>query len=204
MKAAEEMKREEREQLLKDTLLYFAPKDRYVTDEEGNVYYREDVTLKAMELSEPPLPPAEGAEIDDMMFTISEDGINPLNEQPTAEGGNLNLDGINYSDLPIPKPSLYPAEGAEQLIRVRNILQDFYRRGDYELEQAEEDIMRIFTQQPTAEGAEEILPAAYEWHNIKTGHCYVDYVPHLDAKDGYTKTPLYSTLHAQKIAEDKK
>ena len=55
------MKREEREQLLKDTLLYFAPKDRYVTDEEGNVYYREDVTLKAMELSEQPLPPAEGA-----------------------------------------------------------------------------------------------------------------------------------------------
>lgn len=103
------MKREEREQLLKDTLLYFAPKDRYVTDEEGNVYYREDVTLKAMELSEQPLPPAEGAE--------------------------------------------------------------------------------------------EILPAAYEWHNIKTGHCYVDYVPHLDAKDGYTKTPLYSTLHAQKIAD---
>ena len=56
-------------------------------------------------------------------------------------------------------------------------------------------------QQPPAEGAEEILPAAYEWHNIKTGHCYVDYVPHLDAKDGYTKTPLYSTLHAQKIAD---
>ena len=56
------MKREEREQLLKDTLLYFAPKDRYVTDEEGNMYYREDVTLKAMELSEQPLPPAEGAE----------------------------------------------------------------------------------------------------------------------------------------------
>ena len=50
--------------------------------------------------------------------------------------------------------SLPPAGGAEQLIRVRNILQDFYRRGDYELEQAAEDIMRIFTQQPTAEGAE--------------------------------------------------
>ena len=50
--------------------------------------------------------------------------------------------------------SLPPAGGAEQLIRVRNILQDFYRRGDYELEQAAEDIMRIFPQQPTAEGAE--------------------------------------------------
>ncbi len=56
-------------------------------------------------------------------------------------------------------------------------------------------------QQPTAEGAEEILPTAYEWHNLKTGHCYVDYVPHLDAKEGYTKIPLYSTLHAQKIAD---
>jgi len=127
------MKREEREQLLKDTLLYFAPKDRYVTDEEGKVYYREDVTLKAMELSELPLPPAEGA-------------------------------NCFYYDKP-GKEKVTPA------------------------------------QQPTAEGAEEILPTAYEWHNLKTGHCYVDYVPHLDAKEGYTKIPLYSTLHAQKIAD---
>lgn len=52
--------------------------------------------------------------------------------------------------------SLPPAEGAEQRIRVRNILQDFYRRGEYELEQAEEDIMRLFQQQPTAEGAEQL------------------------------------------------
>ena len=35
--------------------------------------------------AEHPLPPAEGAE-DGMMFTISEDGINPLNDEPTAEG----------------------------------------------------------------------------------------------------------------------
>jgi hypothetical protein len=38
-------------------------------------------------------------------------------------------------------------------------------------------------------------PTAYEWHNFKTGHCYVDYVPHLDAKEGYTKVPLYSALN---------
>lgn len=46
------MKDEERKQLLKDTLLFFAATDRYVTDEKGIKYYREDVTLKAMELSE--------------------------------------------------------------------------------------------------------------------------------------------------------
>lgn len=36
-------------------------------------------------------------------------------------------------------------------------------------------------------------PAAYEFHNLTTGHCYVDYVPRIDMdeKDGYTKTPLY-------------
>ena len=45
---------EGRKQLLKDTLLYFAPSDRYITDEKGIRYYREDVTLKAMELSEQP------------------------------------------------------------------------------------------------------------------------------------------------------
>jgi len=42
-------------------------------------------------------------------------------------------------------------------------------------------------------------PTAFEWHNYETGHCYVDYVPHvdgksniLDEKNGYTKIPLYS------------
>jgi hypothetical protein len=36
-------------------------------------------------------------------------------------------------------------------------------------------------------------PTAYEWHNLKTGHCYVDYIRHPDLEfDGeYTKTPLY-------------
>jgi hypothetical protein len=36
-------------------------------------------------------------------------------------------------------------------------------------------------------------PTAYEWHNLTTGHCYVDYVPHIgmDEKDGYAKIPLF-------------
>jgi hypothetical protein len=36
-------------------------------------------------------------------------------------------------------------------------------------------------------------PIAYEWHNPKTGHCYVDYIQRTDLEsDGeYTKTPLY-------------
>lgn len=36
---------------------------------------------------------------------------------------------------------------------------------------------------------------AYEWHNYKTGHCYVDYVPKKDMgeENGYTKIPLYKT-----------
>jgi hypothetical protein len=33
-----------------------------------------------------PQPTAGGAEDDGMMFTISEDGINPLDDEPTAEG----------------------------------------------------------------------------------------------------------------------
>ena len=38
-------------------------------------------------------------------------------------------------------------------------------------------------------------PIAYEWYNIETGHCYVDYIRHPDLEfDGeYTKTPLYKT-----------
>jgi hypothetical protein len=34
---------------------------------------------------------------------------------------------------------------------------------------------------------------AYEWHNYKTGHCYVDYIPKtgMDEKNGYTKIQLY-------------
>ena len=40
---------------------------------------------------------------------------------------------------------------------------------------------------------EEPKVVAYEWHNHKTGHCYVDYVPHpgQGATEGYEKTPLY-------------
>ena len=34
---------------------------------------------------------------------------------------------------------------------------------------------------------------AYEWHNLDTGHCYVDYIPKegMSDKDGYSKFPLY-------------
>ena len=48
----------------------------------------------------------------------------------------------------------------EQRNRVRNILQDFYRRGEYELEHAEEDIMRLFPSLPPAEGAD---PKKVQW-----------------------------------------
>ena len=36
---------------------------------------------------------------------------------------------------------------------------------------------------------------AYEFHNFKTGHSYVDYIHKngMDEKDGYTKIPLYKT-----------
>ena len=36
-------------------------------------------------------------------------------------------------------------------------------------------------------------PAAYEYHNLTTGHCYVDYLPRpgRGKKDGYDEIPLY-------------
>ena len=93
------MTQEEREQLLKDTLLYFSRHNRYVTDENGNKYYREDVTLKAMELSETPLLPAKGVTVEEFLKGCKHDGsyipvsevIRLMNEfaaqqQPTAEG----------------------------------------------------------------------------------------------------------------------
>ena len=117
-----------REELLTDAMLFFSPNERSITAENGAKYYREDVVLKAMELAgkETPLPPAEGAEDDDEIILGEPDKLNlqwsgygvlgncKQRQQPTSEGGNLNLDGINYSDLPIPKPSLYPVEGAEE------------------------------------------------------------------------------------------
>ena len=44
------------------------------------------------------------------------------------------------------------------------------------------------------------IPVAYEWHNIKTGHCYVDYVARdiMDEKNGYIKTPLYKKAERKK------
>jgi len=96
-----------------------------------------------------------------------------------------------------------PAEGAEQRIRVRNILQDFYRRGEYELEQAEEDIMRLFQPQPTAEGAEEILDRlAGEFISMKG-----DYADNVRMQSCYEREFIikaiteFATLHAQKIAD---
>jgi hypothetical protein len=116
------------------------------------------------------------------------------------------------------KPLQPTAEGAEQLIRVRNILQDFYRRGDYELEQAAEDIMRIFTQQPTAEGAEEIIDSiveslgdpinihnhAFEIRPYTVEHKTEWWIFHKEVGPG---EPLkqwlgkFATLHAQQIAD---
>lgn len=50
-------------------------------------------------------------------------------------------------------------------------------------------------------------PIAYEWHNLETGHCYVDYAPKhfeidgvwtkLDETNGYTKTPLFKESHSK-------
>ena len=36
-------------------------------------------------------------------------------------------------------------------------------------------------------------PTAYEYHNLTTGHCYVDYLPRpgRGKKDGYDEIPLY-------------
>lgn len=36
-------------------------------------------------------------------------------------------------------------------------------------------------------------PVAYEWHNLKTGHCYVDYVrrPEIESDGEYTQIPLF-------------
>ena len=53
-------------------------------------------------------------------------------------------------------------------------------------------------------------PTAFEWHNYETGHCYVEYVPHvdgksniLDEKNGYTKIPLYAQ-QPQKVEQEAK
>jgi hypothetical protein len=98
--------------------------------------------------------------------------------------------------------ALPPAEGAEQLIRVRNILQDFYRRGDYELEQAAEDIMRIFTQQPTAEGAEEITAKEYLQNKYPQMRGHLWNSNELINDDWIAEMmDDFATLHAQKIAD---
>jgi hypothetical protein len=48
-------------------------------------------------------------------------------------------------------------------------------------------------EQPELKKKQENKPTAYEWHDLKTGHCYVDYISYPDQgeKDGYTKIPLF-------------
>ena len=133
-------------------------------------------------------------------------------EEMKREKKNVQWSGYGELGNISQKPLQPTAEGAEQLIRVRNILQDFYRRGDYELEQAAEDIMRIFTQQPTAEGAEEIaqccpvcggnglVPNGFynqtsgQWTSCST-------LPGTCRTCNGTGVILPSYLHAQKIAD---
>ena len=182
MKAAEEMKREQKEVKLRMILQDYHRRNNYELQQAVN----DILALDA-------LPPAEGAK------KVQWSGYGEL--------GNISQ-----------KPLQPTAEGAEQLIRVRNILQDFYRRGDYELEQAAEDIMRIFTQQPTAEGAEEILASIVESlgepiniHNhvfeirpYTVEHKTEWWIFHKEVSSG---EPLkqwlgkFATLHAQKIAD---
>ncbi len=39
-------------------------------------------------------------------------------------------------------------------------------------------------------------PVAYEYHNLKTGHCYVDYLPRPNRgkADDYDEIPLYHKI----------
>jgi hypothetical protein len=214
------MKREEREQLLKDTLLYFAPKDRYVTDEEGNVYYREDVTLKAMELSEHPLPPAEGAAVAYYPLSFITDAI-ASEHQPTAEG----------------------AEDLKQYMT--NLLYSAYDKGAKQIEPPESERIELDkwveemingideyfkSEQSTAEGAEEIKQAICDeiqksLNGAKLKHIFTDdedampLVDFLSTGDTIAEGqeeienlveqiyfdmdswPSFATLHAQKIAD---
>ena len=128
-----------------------------------------------------------------------------MNEASWGYESGVLITGDEAQDI-ITMLSLPPAEGAEQLIRVRNILQDFYRRGDYELEQAAEDIMRIFPQQPTAEGAEDkeieqpigqfILDNLPFEKRFQTANgMYVHY------SDVCVLMNKHTALHAQKIAD---
>jgi len=113
--------------------------------------------------------------------------------------GDIRLTIAQQDEILAMFSPLPPAEGAEQLIRVRNILQDFYRRGDYELEQAAEDIMRIFTQQPTAEGAEEIPTAkefVHKYYNLPQSKVMTVRIGSL-----IKCLERFATLHAQKIAD---
>jgi hypothetical protein len=48
-------------------------------------------------------------------------------------------------------------------------------------------------------------PTAFEWHNVDTGHCYVDYIskPLMDENNGYTKIPLFKEVEETSDESDK-
>jgi hypothetical protein len=107
---------------------------------------------------------------------------------------------------------LQPVEQSESKTaeEILDTVYDRDYRSNYKTEYSKQCILKAMEeyrqQQPQKEIKSEI-PRAYEWHNYETGHCYVDYVPHvdgksniLDEKNGYTKIPLYSQQH-QKVEQ---
>ena len=92
----------------------------------------------------------------------------------------------------------------EQRNRVRNILQDFYRRDEYELEQATDDVMRLIPSLPPAEGAEEILEGVM----VENGFTYVSFPAFVENESSIDVFDIackamteFATLHAQRLAE---
>ena len=131
-------------------------------------------------LAEHPLPPAEG-----------------------TEEGNLNLDSITYSDLPLPKSS--SQELANVTARLKLQL-DFNKK----LLDRNAEMRAILDKQPTAEGAEEILcerDDAEDFLQTKDIWNHPRISDRTD-KESYEVADLmaecaqeFATLHAQKIAD---
>ena len=82
---AEEIRREYSEESLDFFRSFIKARKELCAISPTETYSLEEAIRKAFD-GIFPRPTAEGAEIDDMMFTISEDGINPLDDEPTAEG----------------------------------------------------------------------------------------------------------------------
>ena len=98
----------------------------------------------------------------------------------------------------------------EQRNRVRNILQDFYRRDEYELEQATDDVMRLIPGLPPAEGAEEIrreyseesLDFFRSFIKARKELCAISPTETYSLEEAIRKAfDEFATLHAQKIAD---